>query len=365
VTSTLENIDWHSFLGRRPFPSPSRHTLDFVASQPILITGAGGSIGTALALRLHSAGPSLTLLDSSESSLFDLQSNFTVLGRAPLFYLGNAGDNHLLEEVFARHHPRLVFHCAAFKHVPLLETQPFAAITNNIFATRTLVSVASEFNARAVFLSTDKAVAPASLMGATKRVAEQIVLASCGTVLRLGNVVASRGSVAEVFARQIAAGSPLTVTDPGACRYFLTINEAVDLLLASAAEPDPSTRFIPDLRLAHYIADLARFMARTLAPDRETLIEFTSLRAGDKESETLFAPDESPRLPLTSGLVPINSPGIAPDPLHDLLGALRRSCESRDLPSAVSILRELVPDYKPSLALEALLAAVEPPVNNA
>jgi FlaA1/EpsC-like NDP-sugar epimerase len=119
--------------------------------------------------------------------------------------------------------------------VPLIEEQPLAAIANNVFATETVVASASACNARIVLVSTDKAVAPASMMGATKRLAEQIVLASHGTVLRLGNVLASHGSVTEVFARQIASGLPLTVTDPAARRYFLTIAEAVELLLAAAS----------------------------------------------------------------------------------------------------------------------------------
>lgn len=350
----LDSIHWHSFLGRPPLPSAEPAALAAVAREPILITGAGGSIGSALALKLGAAGARFVLLESSESNLFDLESAFSSSApdRAPNFYLGSIADGPLLDEIFARHHPRIVFHAAAFKHVPLLEEHPLAAIANNILATQSLVSVASAHGARVILLSTDKAVAPASLMGATKRAAEQIVLGS-------------RGSVAEVFARQIAAGLPLTVTDPAARRYFLTTSEAIDLLLTAAAEPNPSTLFIPDLHATHYIADLARFMARTLAPDRDISIEFTRPRAGDKETEALFSPSEIPHATRAGGLIPIDSPALPPSPLARMLEELKTASESRDLPAALSILRRLVPDYTPSPTIDSTLSATEPPVHNA
>ena len=363
----LDSIHWHSFLGRPPLPSAEPAALAAVAREPILITGAGGSIGSALALKLGAADARFVLLESSESNLFDLESAFSSSApdRAPNFYLGSIADRPLLNEIFARHHPRIVFHAAAFKHVPLLEEHPLAAIANNILATQSLVSVASAHGARVILLSTDKAVAPASLMGATKRAAEQIVLASRGAVLRLANVLGSRGSVAEVFALQIAAGLPLTVTDPAARRYFLTTSEAIDLLLTAAAEPNPSTLFIPDLHATHYIADLARFMARTLAPDRDISIEFTRPRAGDKETEALFSPSEIPHPTRAGSLIPIDSPALPPGPLAHVLEELKTASESRDLAAALWILRRLVPDYTPSPTIDSTLSATEPPVHNA
>lgn len=181
----------------------------------MLITGAGGSIGSALALRLSRlALPVLLLLD----------------------------------ELFAAHAPRIVFHMAAHKHVPLLEQQPLAAIANNIFATETIAATAATCGARVVLLSTDKAVESISVIGATKRVAEEIVLAAGGTVLRLGNVLASTGSVTEVFAHQIARGGPLTITDPAAHRYFLTLDEPVNLLLFMSAAPPRAGKSASELR---------------------------------------------------------------------------------------------------------------------
>jgi O-antigen biosynthesis protein WbqV len=206
-----------------------------------------------------------------------------------------------------------------------------------------------------VLLSTDKAVEPASIMGATKRVAECIVLGAGGTVLRLGNVLASSNSVAESFARQIAEGGPLTVTDPAARRYFLTIDEAVDLLIAASGEPERPVLLAPDLRSPQYVTDLARFMACALAPDREISIDFTEPRAGDKELERLWSSDESAVAAATPGLFSIRSALAAEAAFDRELGALLSATRGRDLPTALAILRSLVSDFTPSAALLALV----------
>jgi FlaA1/EpsC-like NDP-sugar epimerase len=246
-----------------------------------------------------------------------------------------------------------VFHTAAFKHVSLLEEQPFAAIANNIFATQAIVTAAYANEARVVLLSTDKAVTPSSLMGATKCIAEQIVFASGGIVVRLANVLASRGSVCEVFAAQIGAGGPLTVTDAGAERYFVTISEAVDLLLAAPARGDGTALFVPHLRKAQLITDLARFMEAALKAGGELPIEFTGLRAGEKKVEQLWSSEEI-RLESTSeGLLRVEPRLISRSLLADLLDRLRENVEGRDLAGIVDCLRALVPDYKPSRTLLA------------
>ena len=345
---SLDTIDWHAFLGRSRLPSTSPAAISSLLQYPVLITGAGGSIGSALALRLASAAAPTILLESSENSLYDLRQDLAGVSASANFYLGSVADRGLLDEIFSLHRPNLVFHAAAHKHVPLIEEQPLAAIANNVFATETLIASAAAHNARVVLVSTDKAVAPASMMGATKRVAEQIVLTSGGTVLRLGNVLASRGSVTEVFARQIASGLPLTVTDPAARRYFLTITEAVELLLAAATESQTTSLHAPLLPQPHFIADLARFMSRALAPDRDLAIEFTRLRPGDKESEQLWSDSETPHPATVTGLVPLDSPLPPRNQLQSLLTTLHRAVQSRDLSAALAALRILVPDYTPS-----------------
>jgi len=357
VATSLETLDWHVFLARPRLPAPSPHALDKLCGERILVTGAGGSIGAALALRLASLEPEqLILLDASESHLFELQAAFA--DRAPevsvAFMLGNIHDATLLEEVFDLYAPRLVFHAAAFKQVPLLEEQPLAAIANNIFGTRSLVNAAVAHGARVVLLSTDKAVEPASVMGATKRVAEQIVLSAKGAAVRLGNVLASRDSVAEVFAADLAAGKPLIVTDPAARRYFLTIDEAVDMLLAAALEPTHPTLLAAALPTPHFIADLARFLQSTLAPNNNTTIEFSHLRSGDKEVEKLWSAAEQTHPASTPGLLAIESPQASTAELRAALASLRTALSARDLAAAVAHLRALVPDYTPSAALCAL-----------
>ncbi|WP_348264727.1 polysaccharide biosynthesis protein [Telmatobacter sp. DSM 110680] len=348
MTFPLESIHWHDFLARPQLPAPAPESITTLVNHPILITGAGGSIGSALALRLAAEEAHLILLESSENNLYKLQRNFAdrLHPLQATFYLGSVTDQFLLNEIISLHRPRLVFHAAAYKHVPLLEDQPFAAIANNIFATETLSLAAAANRARIVLLSTDKAVNPTSIMGATKRAAEQIILSSNGTVLRLGNVLASDGSVTEVFARQLATGIPLTVTDPAARRYFLTIEEAVNLLISAAAELP--TLLAPDLPAPHFIADLARFMAHTLAPDHEPSIEFTHLRAGDKETEQLWSANETPHPTNASGLIRLDSPSIPRSQLQSALATLRNTVKTRDLSASLNALRILVPDYSPS-----------------
>lgn len=357
MNELLDTLNWRSFLARPRLPSPPPEVLDALYQQPILITGAGGSIGSALALRLAALMPPvLLLLESSERSLYTLretwQATSSACPMAPI--LGSVQDRYLLEEIFTAHAPRIVFHAAAFKHVPLMEEHPLEAIANNIIGTETLVSVAGSHGARVVLVSTDKAVEPASVMGATKRVAEQIVLTAGGTVLRLGNVLASHGSVVSVFARQLAQGAPVTVTDPAARRYFLTVDEAVNLLIFAAARTVPAALLAPALPQSHSIAELATFMAHELAPESQLAINFIGLRPGDKEVERLWPESETVRPVHQGEMVSIQTPVIEELELVRGLDGLRKALENRDLATALGHLRELVPDYRPSQAVQAL-----------
>lgn len=356
MTPTLGSLDWRSFLARPRLPSPSVDVLDSLYRKSILVTGAGGSIGSALAKRLAELGPpGLLLLDSSESRLYKLQQAWAAGGiPGPVTpVLGNVCDGTLLDEVFSVHAPRLAFHTAAVKQVALLEEQPLAAIRNNVFGTLTLTRVASAHGARVLLVSTDKAVQPASVMGATKRLGEMIVLSAGGAVLRLGNVLATRDSVTETFALQLAMGRPLTITDPAARRFFLTLDEAVNLLLIAAAEPAPAL-LVPEMKEPTYITDLAHFMAHTLAPGRNVDLDFTAPRPGDKDPDRFWSPKESPRPAIHAGLLSIQPSPPALAELEPGLSALSAAAEARDLPAALSQLCALVPEYTPSPAVAAL-----------
>jgi len=361
VIPFLENLDWRGFLARPELPPPRPEALNALRREPILITGAGGSIGSALALRLGALRAPLVLLETSESNLYALERDWAAAlatnacsTNLMTSILGIVADVTLLQEIFATHAPRIVFHAAAFKHVPLMEEQLLAAIANNIFATETLVKVATVHGARVILLSTDKAVEPASVMGATKRVAEQIVLAAGGTVLRLGNVLGSRDSVAEIFARQIAQGGPVTVNDPAARRYFLTLDEAANLLLGATVLAEPSALLAPVLPATHFIADLAHFMARELAPERNIAVEFTEPRPGDKEAELLWKASDHSCPAGVDGMVLVKVAGPAEAELNGQLASLRAALDTRDQCAALAELRAMVPDYTPS---QTVLAA--------
>jgi FlaA1/EpsC-like NDP-sugar epimerase len=214
-----------------------------------------------------------------------------------------------------------------------------------------------------VLLSTDKAVQPASVMGATKRVAEHIVLQAGGVILRLGNVLASSDSVTEIFARQIAHGGPLTVTEPAARRYFLSMDEAVDSLFIAGAQPETAVLWAPRLEAEHYITDLAHFMAGALAQGRKIPIEFTGPRPGDKEAERLWSATESVETSADAMLVKIATSRLIPDLLHGSLDRLRGALVDRDTAAALRELCRLVPDYTPSAIATGMMTGLRSQVS--
>jgi FlaA1/EpsC-like NDP-sugar epimerase len=351
----MGSLDWQSFLARPRLPSPSLGVLDLLYRQSILITGAGGTIGSALALRLGSVAPSaLLLLDTAESRLYDLQQSWRAEGipGSMMPILGNTANRALLDEIFTTHPPSIVFHAAAFKHVSLLEEQPLAALANNVFGTLTLTRAATAVGARVILLSSDKAVEPTSVMGATRRLSERIVLAAGGSVLRVGNVLASRDSVTGTFAQQIVVGQPLTVTDPAARRYFLTLDEAVNLLMMAVAEPAGSL-LAPEISDTSFITDLAHFMAQKLAPESPVEVEFTKTRPGEKDPHHFWSATELPRPAAQRGLLSIQYLPIDVPALESSLGELRATTDARDAGGALAQLCELVPEYTPSAAVRA------------
>jgi FlaA1/EpsC-like NDP-sugar epimerase len=362
VTAPANAIDWHAFLARPPLPAPRESTLAQLTQASILVTGAGGSIGSALSLRLAKLRPrQLLLLDASEQALYRLQIVLAEAGAHPDAQpiLGNVNDPSLLHEILA---PRqLIFHAAAHKHVPLLERHPLEAIANNALATLTLANAAANAGAaRIVLLSTDKAAAPASILGATKHIAESIVLAHHGIALRLANVLGTEGSVSETFTRQIAARAPITITTPEAERYFLNCDEAVDLLLTAATAAPDGSLLAPQLPHQHRITELARFLGKALSPEKELPIVFTGHRPGDKTSEVFWSAPESTTQSGIDGLLQI-SHSTRNCPPH-LLETLRAAVVARDLPLLLDAVTRLVPGYSPSESIHEFIRAQLRPV---
>jgi O-antigen biosynthesis protein WbqV len=370
VSNPLDNLDWSGFLGRPRLASPEPQVFDALYRQPMLITGAGGSMGTQLALRLAALmPPHMLLLESSESSLYALKRAWRKAGAAASqqAYLGHTSDQELMDRLFAHYKPQLVFHTASYKHVPLLEEHPRAAIHNNVIATETLVQAAARSGARVVMLSTDKAVRPVSIQGATKRAAEQIVLAAGGVVLRLGNVLGSRDSVDEIFAQQIEYDGPMTVTDPAARRLFMTLDEAVNVTLMAAAQPVPSALLAPVLPATHFVTDLARFLASRLSPDRPIAIDFIGRRAGDREVESLWA-ESDPVQPAApefgqNSLVYVEAPRLSAEQVGIGLANLRAAMAAFDITAAIQQLRYLVPDYGPGAEVLELARQLSEPIS--
>jgi FlaA1/EpsC-like NDP-sugar epimerase len=276
----------------------------------VLVTGAGGSIGSELCRQIARVGPrKLVLLDHAEDNLFriqrELEDDRHVHPATLAAVLADCKEEERTREVFAEHHPTVVFHAAAYKHVALMEANPVEAVRNNAIATRVVARVAGQAGTRAfVLVSTDKAVSPATVMGASKALAEWAVEAESArypatrfATVRFGNVLGSSGSVVPIFRRQIAAGGPVTVTDPRMTRYFMTIPEAVQLVIRSGSLGRGGEAFVLDMGEPVPIMQLARAMIELsgLRPDEDIAIEVVGRRPGEKLNEDLFNPYERPQ----------------------------------------------------------------------
>jgi FlaA1/EpsC-like NDP-sugar epimerase len=301
-----------------------------------------------------SGAEQIVMLDICEQHLYEAIAALAAQGYAHrcTSILGSVCDRTLLDAIFAEHRPQIILHAAALKHVPLMEQNPLAAVVTNALGTAILADAAESHGAgQMILVSTDKAVAPHSIMGASKRIAEQIMLVPSPsemkkTAVRLVNVMGSPCSVAPLFAEQIARGGPVTVTHPAASRYFLTLDE-VTALLAEAIEAEASGLLIPNPPKAMLIADLARRMIA--ASGRDVRIVFTQPRPGEKRDEALVAPDEHLAGDATPSLTRVEGPLAAGLPAH--LQALESALAARDQAEVLRIVRHLVPDYQPSSLL--------------
>jgi FlaA1/EpsC-like NDP-sugar epimerase len=336
----------------------------------ILVTGAGGCIGAALAQALASGDPRfLILLDHSERNLQEINLHLAALGKSSYAaILGDILDAPLMTEIFERYSPQTIYHAAAFKHVPLMESNPFAVVRNNALGTWELAKKAARFGAeRLLMISTDKAVNPRSVMGASQRVAELALLrmgdASTGpaatkmNAVRLGNVLGSHGSVGPLFRQQIQRGGPVTVTHAEASRYFLMLSETVELIMAASAVDDSGSIFIPKICEPVKIMDFAQRLIHEagLETPRDIQIVLTGLRPGDKLEEEFAYADEALQPSSDERLYRAVGPRRDADFLETSLQKISESVRVRNLAALVAALCHLLPEYKPSETLLSLL----------
>ncbi len=302
--SKLREVQIEDLLGREPICVNLDEIMGYVSNKVILVTGGGGSIGSELCRQIASHNPrQLIILDIYENNAYDIQQelrhNYPDLDLVVL--IGSVRNTHRINSIFEHYRPQIVYHAAAHKHVPLMEDSPNEAIKNNVFGTYKTAKAAIRYGTeRFVLISTDKAVNPTNIMGASKRMCEMVVQmlnkesATDFVAVRFGNVLGSNGSVIPLFKKQIAQGGPVTVTHPDIIRYFMTIPEAVSLVLQAGAYAKGGEIFVLDMGEPVKILDLARNLIRLsgYVPDEDIMIEFTGLRPGEKLYEELLMDEE-------------------------------------------------------------------------
>jgi FlaA1/EpsC-like NDP-sugar epimerase len=358
TVASLRQVEIQDLLRREPIQTDLDQVRSLATGETVLVTGAGGSIGSELCRQLARLEPAqIVLLGHGENSIFDilaeLAEQFPTVTAVPV--IADVRDRERLRQVFAQYRPYSVFHAAAHKHVPLMEGNMAEAVTNNVLGTKNVAELAAEFWAEhLVLISTDKAVRPTNVMGATKRVAEQIVQEIAEAherkfvAVRFGNVLGSRGSVVPTFLRQIHKGGPVTVTHPEMRRYFMTIPEAVQLVLQAGAIGRGGEVFVLDMGEPVKVLDLATDLIRLSGLEVGTDIEirFTGARPGEKLFEELFFDSES-AIPTDHPKVLRAKNGALPIGLSTVVDAL---VEAAKTGTSDAVLRErlvrLVPDFK-------------------
>lgn len=355
----LRRVDPQDLLGRDPVKVNVEEILAYISGKTVLVSGGGGSIGSELCRQIAVAKPKqLIILDIYENNAYDIQMELhrTHPELELKVLIGSVRNEARLDEIMRVYRPELVFHAAAHKHVPLMEDSPNEAIKNNVFGTYNMAKAASKYGVkRFVMISTDKAVNPTNIMGASKRLCEMVVQMmnrSSETefvAVRFGNVLGSNGSVIPLFKRQIAAGGPVTVTHPDIIRYFMTIPEAVSLVLQAGFYAKGGEIFVLDMGEPVKIDTMARNLIRLsgLEPDVDIKVEYTGLRPGEKLFEELLMKEEGLQ-ETCNKRIHIGKP-IEMDDEHfqHQLERLKAACESES-EEIKYIVAEVVPTYKPS-----------------
>ena len=357
----IHNVKIEDLLGREVIQMNNKRIGEEISGKVILVTGAAGSIGSEIVRQLIAYFPAkLVLVDQAESALYDLE--YELAGKVPtnvqlIVNVADVSDTRRVSKIFKNHRPDIIFHAAAYKHVPLMENNPYEAIKTNVIGTRILAELAAEVGVeKFVMVSTDKAVNPTNVMGATKRLAEMYTqsmnqLEGVKTkfiATRFGNVLGSNGSVIPLFKKQIERGGPVTVTHPEITRYFMTIPEACELVLEAATMGQGGEVFVFDMGESVKIIDLAKKMITLsgLRVDKDIEIRYTGLRPGEKLYEELLNNDEN-TLPTHHPkilIAEVNTPSyaymeVATNDLNHLLSSGTNN-------SIVAKIKEIIPEYK-------------------
>jgi FlaA1/EpsC-like NDP-sugar epimerase len=361
IARQMREVRVEDVLGREPVHMELDRVGSYLAEEIVLVTGAGGSIGSELCRQIARVGPrKIVLLDHAEDNLFQIERELLeerhIQPSVLAAVLADCKEEERMREVFSEHRPTIVFHAAAYKHVGLMESNPVEAVRNNAIATRVVAHIAGEYKAqRFVLVSTDKAVQPATVMGASKALAEFALDAAAARfaetrfkAVRFGNVLGSSGSVVPIFERQIARGGPVTVTDERMTRYFMTIPEAVQLIIRSgslvcAKEADGAEVFVLNMGEPVRILDLARAMIELsgLDPDRDIEVEIVGRRAGEKLGEQLFNDYERARATSAEKIMLAERPSLqvkAVEAMFDEIGLLVLEGDASGLATRVSAL---------------------------
>jgi FlaA1/EpsC-like NDP-sugar epimerase len=362
LAAQIREVAVEDLLGRIPVRLEEDQIRGTLEGKVVLVSGAAGSIGSELCrqiARFHPAG--IVGFEIAESPLFEIDREMRQAFPKTPFYpeIGSIQNRTRLDEVLRQYSPSVVYHAAAYKHVPMMEAHVFEAIENNVFGTYNVAVAAAEHGVEDfVMISSDKAVRPTNIMGATKRVAELLLLALQNgrtkyVAVRFGNVLGSNGSVIPIFKKQIAAGGPVTVTHPDMRRFFMTIPEACQLVLQASAIGEGGQICVLDMGEPIKIVDLARdlILLSGLRPDQDIKIEFTGMRPGEKLYEELSTMLEN-TAPTTHEKIRIFvGNGMPEGDMVTWLNCLREVCERRDVGALVLALKEIVPDYSPSAHL--------------
>jgi len=355
----IRDVAVEDLLGRSPVLLDEHAIRDTLGDQVVMVTGAAGSIGSEVCRQIARFGPrKLIGYEIAETPLFEidreLRKAFPNLDFRP--EIGSIQNCSRVDEVLGRHRPTVIYHAAAYKHVPLMETHLFEAVENNILGTRNVALAAAQNGVRDfVMISSDKAVRPTNVMGATKRVAELLVnaLQNGGTKyasVRFGNVLGSNGSVVPIFKKQIALGGPITITHPEMRRYFMTIPEAAQLVLQASTMSKGGEIFVLDMGKQVRIVDLAinLILLSGLRPQEDISLQFTGIRPGEKLYEELSCADESTLPTFHEKILIYSGPVLAAEEMESRLTSIRDYCAKRDARKLFLELKSVVPDYNPS-----------------